>query len=55
MKIVPMMICGGGARNDALMNLLKAKSQYFFKNAIGITTSESAGIDPQLVEGLAFA
>jgi anhydro-N-acetylmuramic acid kinase len=37
------------------MNLLKVKVQYFFKEPIEITTCDSAGIDPQLVEGLAFA
>ena len=50
-----LIVCGGGARNNALMNLLKVKSQSFFKQAPEITTSESSGIDPQLVEGLAFA
>jgi len=50
-----LIACGGGAKNNALMNLLKAKSQSFFKQPLEITTSESAGIDPQLVEGLAFA
>ena len=50
-----LIVCGGGAKNNALMNLLKAKSQSFFKQPFEITTSESAGIDPQLVEGLAFA
>jgi anhydro-N-acetylmuramic acid kinase len=50
-----LIVCGGGARNTALMNLLKVKAQYFFKEPIEITTSDSAGIDPQLVEGLAFA
>ena len=47
--------CGGGARNQALMNLLKVKAQHFFKEPLEITTSDSVGIDPQLVEGLAFA
>ena len=50
-----LIVCGGGARNKALMNLLKAKAQQFFKEPVEITTSETAGIDPQLVEGLAFA
>ena len=50
-----LIICGGGARNHALMNLFKVKSQHFFKQPLEITTSDSAGIDPQLVEGLAFA
>ena len=50
-----LIICGGGARNNALMNLLKVKSQSFFKAPLKIITSEDVGIDPQLVEGLAFA
>jgi anhydro-N-acetylmuramic acid kinase len=50
-----LIVCGGGARNSALMNLLKATAASFFKESLEITTSESAGIDPQLVEGLAFA
>ena len=50
-----LIVCGGGARNNALMNLFKVKSQHFLKNPLEITTSDSAGIDPQLVEGLAFA
>jgi anhydro-N-acetylmuramic acid kinase len=37
------------------MNLLKVKAQHFFKEPVEITTSASVGIDPQLVEGLAFA
>jgi len=50
-----LIVCGGGARNNALMNLLKVKAQHFLKQPLEITTSESSGIDPQLVEGLAFA
>jgi anhydro-N-acetylmuramic acid kinase len=37
------------------MNLFKVKTQHLFKQALEITTSDSAGIDPQQVEGLAFA
>ena len=50
-----LIVCGGGARNNALMNLFKVKAQHFFKQPLEITTSDSVGIDPQLVEGLAFA
>ncbi|QWD68155.1 anhydro-N-acetylmuramic acid kinase [Polynucleobacter sp. VK25] len=50
-----LIVCGGGARNNALMNLFKVKSQHFFKQSLEITTSDAAGVDPQLVEGLAFA
>jgi anhydro-N-acetylmuramic acid kinase len=37
------------------MKLLKAQSEKFFKQPLEITTSDAEGIDPQLVEGLAFA
>ena len=50
-----LIVCGGGARNTALMNLLKVKAQNIFKQPLEIVTSESTGIDPHLVEGLAFA
>ncbi len=50
-----LIVCGGGARNSALMNLLTDEMQNFFKVSLEIITSEAAGIDPQLVEGLAFA
>jgi anhydro-N-acetylmuramic acid kinase len=50
-----LIICGGGARNLALMDLFKSKAQEFFKDPLKISTSDSVGIDPQLVEGLAFA
>jgi anhydro-N-acetylmuramic acid kinase len=50
-----LLVCGGGARNGALLNLLKVKAPQFFKHPLEISTSDSIGIDPQLVEGLAFA
>ena len=50
-----LIVCGGGAKNTALMNLLKEKAQQFFEQPLEITSSASIGIDPQLVEGLAFA
>ncbi len=50
-----LIVCGGGARNNALINLLQVKAQHVFKEPIEVTTSDSAGIDPQLVEALAFA
>ena len=50
-----LIVCGGGAKNKALMNLLEMKKGRFFKHALQITTSDSVGIDPQLVEGMAFA
>ena len=50
-----LITCGGGAQNTALMNLLKVKAQYLCPELAEITTSDSVGIHPQLVEGLAFA
>lgn len=50
-----LIICGGGARNIALLNLFKARAEILFKNTPEIMTSDALGIDPQLVEGLAFA
>ena len=37
------------------MNLLKTKAEQLFKHPLLVTTSEVIGIDPQWVEGLAFA
>jgi len=50
-----MIVCGGGARNTALLDLFKARTKAVFKNSLEIVTSDALGIDPQLVEGLAFA
>jgi len=50
-----LIVCGGGAKNNALMNLLRVKAQSFLRRPLEIITSETVGIDPQLVEGLAFA
>jgi anhydro-N-acetylmuramic acid kinase len=50
-----LIVCGGGAKNNTLMNLLKVKAQHLFQQPLEIITSDAAGIDPQLVEGLAFA
>lgn len=50
-----LVVCGGGARNITLLDLFKARAQEFFKNSLEIVTSDAFGIDPQLVEGLAFA
>jgi len=37
------------------MDLLEAKAADFFHDLLSVTTSDTHGIDPQLVEGLAFA
>ena len=54
-QTLKIIVCGGGAKNNALMNLLKVKAQLLFKQPLEIMSSETAGVDPQLVEGLAFA
>jgi anhydro-N-acetylmuramic acid kinase len=50
-----LIISGGGARNTALLELFKVRAKEVFKNSLDIMTSDAFGIDPQLVEGLAFA
>lgn len=50
-----LIVCGGGARNISLLNLFKVRAELLFKNSLEIVTSDALGIDPQLVEGLAFA
>ncbi len=50
-----LIICGGGARNIALLDLFKVRAKELFKKSLEIATSDALGVDPQLVEGLAFA
>ena len=50
-----LIVCGGGVRNTALLNGLRDHAQTVFKQAIEIRSSEANGVDPQLVEALAFA
>jgi anhydro-N-acetylmuramic acid kinase len=50
-----LVICGGGARNSALLNSFKARAEELLQNSPEIMTSDVLGVDPQLVEGLAFA
>jgi len=50
-----LIICGGGVRNTALLNSLREQAQAMFKHGLEIRSSEANGIDPQLVEALAFA
>jgi anhydro-N-acetylmuramic acid kinase len=50
-----LIVCGGGARNTALMNVFKNHSTTLFSSTLEIVTSDALGLDPQLVEGLAFA
>ena len=50
-----LVVCGGGARNIALVDLFKSRAKALFNSSLEIMTSDALGIDPQLVEGLAFA
>ncbi len=50
-----LIVCGGGVRNTALLNSLREQAQMMFKHVLEICSSEANGIDPQLVEALAFA
>ena len=50
-----LVVCGGGARNITLLDLFKTRAEDLLKNSLEIVTSDALGIDPQLVEGLAFA
>ena len=49
-----LIVCGGGVRNIALLELLKIQARRHLPN-LRITSSAQFEIDPQLVESLAFA
>jgi anhydro-N-acetylmuramic acid kinase len=50
-----LIVCGGGVRNTALLCELREQAQAMFQHGLEIQSSEASGIDPQLVEALAFA
>jgi anhydro-N-acetylmuramic acid kinase len=50
-----LIVCGGGVRNTALLNGLRDHAQTVFSHALEVRSSEANGVDPQLVEALAFA
>ena len=50
-----LILCGGGVRNTALLSALQDHAKDLFKHPLEIRSSEASGIDPQLVEALAFA
>jgi anhydro-N-acetylmuramic acid kinase len=50
-----LIVCGGGVRNTALLDELRKHGKEIFKHGLEIQSSEANGIDPQLVEALAFA
>jgi anhydro-N-acetylmuramic acid kinase len=45
-----LIACGGGARNDAVLDHMRGVLP-----AVNITTSDTFGVPPQLIEALAFA
>jgi anhydro-N-acetylmuramic acid kinase len=49
-----LIVCGGGIKNIALMELLKIQARTQLPN-LKIESSAQFGVDPQLVESLAFA
>jgi anhydro-N-acetylmuramic acid kinase len=50
-----LIVCGGGVRNTTLLNGLSDHAKTVFSHALEIRSSEANGVDPQLVEALAFA
>lgn len=50
-----LILCGGGVRNKALLHVLQDRAQGVFNHTLEIRSSEASGVDPQLVEALAFA
>jgi anhydro-N-acetylmuramic acid kinase len=50
-----LIVCGGGVNNTALLNSLREQARVMFKHGLEICSSEANGVDPQLVEALAFA
>jgi len=50
-----LIVCGGGVRNTALLKGLREHAKTIFKHTLEIRSSEVSGVDPQLVEALAFA
>ena len=50
-----LIVCGGGVRNTALLKGLRDYAQTVFSRPLEICSSEANGVDPQLVEALAFA
>jgi anhydro-N-acetylmuramic acid kinase len=50
-----LIVCGGGVRNTALLNGLRDHAKTVFSRPLEIRSSEANGVDPQLVEALAFA
>ena len=50
-----LIICGGGANNTALISLLRANTVEVLGRSLAVDLSSAHGVQPQWVEGLAFA
>ena len=50
-----LVICGGGANNAALISLLRANAAEALGHDLAVDLSSVHGVQPQWVEGLAFA
>ena len=50
-----LIICGGGANNTALISLLRANAVEVLGHSLAVDLSSAYGVQPQWVEGLAFA
>ncbi len=50
-----LVICGGGANNAALISLLRANAAELLGHDLAVDLSSAYGVQPQWVEGLAFA
>lgn len=50
-----LIVCGGGAKNGALMRSLARESQAALGRPLEVTSSQAHGWDPQAIEASAFA
>ena len=52
---VSLIVCGGGAKNSALMNSLSRELQAVLGRPLDVNSSQALGWDPQSIEASAFA
>ena len=50
-----LILCGGGAKNRALMQSISDHAQRMLGRTLSVVTSETEGWDPQVIEAAAFA
>ncbi len=50
-----VLVCGGGAKNSALMTLLREELQKACGHAVEVDSTQRFGWDPQVIEAAAFA